>query len=447
MTALKLFVSHSSRLDDVPHRYTDDDANWRLLGEVCDKLKARYGTAIQILVDRDGLIPGDDWNQELNLWLAECHAAVVLVSKRALERSDWVAKEAAIFGWRRALDPNFLLIPVTIEGESEPVDLAEGFFGSLELGRIQCPHAQRDAQDIVEKVATRLGQPEELAARCGQTPLDLLRLGVVGILADKASPGSLALALKHLGPDESDLTMAGLSDDEQCAHRLARRLLRSSVHDIWQCFDIFRTILDCRLPPLEYEHAKWLFKLVRALWVHPGAAAFFRTALGGKPAVALCGEYLSRPGPNTGSISYTLERHVERAWSYPESSPHIVALARADTPLEDIRAMIDEKVLRGHPNPQSPGAKKALNRKPIVLFVSASEDTGGAPDVRNLRNLTNLAQRYAKLVIVFACCDPADALPEGMRSIVPSLDKTLEDHAYSAELAETIDLEEYERSL
>lgn len=82
----RLIVSHSSRLDDVPHRYTDDDANWCLLGEVCDRLKARYGDAIQILVDRDGLISGDDWNRELNLWLAECQEAILLVSKRALER-------------------------------------------------------------------------------------------------------------------------------------------------------------------------------------------------------------------------------------------------------------------------------------------------------------------------------------------------------------------------
>ncbi len=80
-------------------------------------------------MDKDGLIPGEDWNHQLNLWLAECHVAIVLFSKRAIEKSDWVAKEAAILSWRAELDKDFTLIPVMLDGESTPEDLAKDFLG------------------------------------------------------------------------------------------------------------------------------------------------------------------------------------------------------------------------------------------------------------------------------------------------------------------------------
>ncbi len=116
MPALKLFVSHSSRLDDVAHKYTRDDHNWRLLEDTCRAIRQKYGGRVEVLVDKDGLVPGEDWNHRLNLWLAECHVAIVLFSRRAIEKSDWVAKEAAILSWRAELDKDFTLIPVMLDG-------------------------------------------------------------------------------------------------------------------------------------------------------------------------------------------------------------------------------------------------------------------------------------------------------------------------------------------
>jgi hypothetical protein len=436
MPALKLFVSHSSRLDDVPHRHTDNDANWRLLREVCDELKARYGDTIRILVDKDGLIAGDDWNRELNLWLAECQAAVILVSRRAMDKSDWVAKEAAILGWRKALDPEFTLIPVTIEGESQPSDLAQAFWGSLEMGRIQCLHAERSAGKIVAGIAARLAKDGTLIGGCGLTPLDLLRDAIAHMLVGSQSPNALDAALDALDPEDEDPPDAGLPHPKQCGQRLARRLLRSSVDDIWACFQVFRHLLCYAAPPIPFEQAKWLLKLVRALWVNPGAAAFLPSPVAGRPALALCGAYVSVPGPSAGSTAYTFERYLDRAWSYPEEPPLVVSLARPDTPAEQVWGMIVDRVLPGHPNPTSPGAKKVLSRRTIVLFAPASGDQGGPPDGQRLQELTGLAGSVGKLVLVFASCESADALPDGMRAVEPLLDPGIEDEAYNAEYDE-----------
>lgn len=430
MAPLKLFISHSSRLDDVPHRYTDQDANWQLLREVCDGLKARFGDAVRILVDRDGLIPGDDWNRELNLWLAECHAAVILVSRRALEKSDWVAKEAAILGWRKALDPDFTLIPVTIEGESCAADLAQGFFGSLDMGRIQAAHAARSAEQIVAAIERGFSKHETLTRGCRQTPLDLLRDAVAHMLASSQSPNILDAALEALdavNPLDDEPPQAGLAHPKQCGHRLARRLLRSSVEDIWACFQTFRHLLCYAAPPVPVATARWLHRLVRALWVNPGAAACLAGPVGGRPALALCGAYVTTPGPNEGSTAYTFERYLERAWSYPQQQPLVVSLTRPDMPGAEVWELIVARVQPRYTDPSAPNVMKAARKSEVVLLAP------GVPDAERLEEWTDLAPNLSRLVLVFATCEPLDALPAGMCPVEPLLDLDQEAEAFSAE--------------
>jgi hypothetical protein len=88
MAALKkLFISHSSCLDDVDGAQ-DSDKKWTLLREICDAIKAQNaGVEIEVLVDQF-IGSGEDWEKHLNFWLAECHAAIILYSKRALQQSD-----------------------------------------------------------------------------------------------------------------------------------------------------------------------------------------------------------------------------------------------------------------------------------------------------------------------------------------------------------------------
>ena len=199
MTALKLFISHSSRLDDVAHPYSRDDHNWRLLEDTCKAIGDYYGDRVEVLVDRDGLIPGEDWNHHLNLWLAECHVAIILFSERAITKSDWVAKEAAILSWRAEIDPGFIVIPVLLDGQAGPEDLQRDFAGVLQIGRSQCIRDAANATDIVAGVRAQLGDREQLADRHPPTPLEQLQGGIAKLLGDNTTPASLQAALTVLG--------------------------------------------------------------------------------------------------------------------------------------------------------------------------------------------------------------------------------------------------------
>lgn len=250
------------------------------------------------------------------------------------------------------------------------------------------------------------------------------------------APAALDAALDTIAAAEPQAAEPGFSHRDHNAQALARILLRASVQDVWGCFDTFRGVLRHAEGALSFEQATWLFERIRSLWVHPAAAAFLPAALGGKPALALCGAYVSRPGPNVGSTAYTFERYLERAWPWPAGRPVIVHLARLDTPAQEVQSMIAEKIIPGHPDPRSESALRALNRETIVLCIPALSDSGGAPDPRSLGALTRLAEGYTRLVLVFLCCDPAEALPDGMRAPVPPLDPQIEEDAYSAESAE-----------
>ncbi|MCP5230197.1 MAG: hypothetical protein H6941_16545, partial [Candidatus Accumulibacter sp.] len=57
MAALKLFISHSSRLRPTSAADVEAQANWQLLQDTCQALKTEYGDKIDILVDYEGLHP------------------------------------------------------------------------------------------------------------------------------------------------------------------------------------------------------------------------------------------------------------------------------------------------------------------------------------------------------------------------------------------------------
>lgn len=434
MPALKLFVSHSSRLDDVPHKYTDDDANWRLLRRTCTGLKACYEDDVQVLVDRDGLVGGDDWNRELNLWLAECHAAVILFSSRALTLSDWVKKEAAILGWRAALDPDFTLIPVTLEGESTSEDLAKGYFGALDIGRIQCVHADPNADDVVAKVSRRLGKREEIAAQHAKTPLDLLQGGIKKILADNVTADSIAAALEAVG---SEATSDRVSNRERYAELLARTLLQTSLDEADACFRTFQRSFGLLAPKLPKQRAYELLVASRSLWVHPGAAAYLATALKRKVALALTAQLTLQADPELGAEAYTLERYIERAW--PQSPLLKLVMVPARYTPDEVRAQIRESML-GRMPPGLPALLQGMRddqirRDPrmIILVVDSRPDGGGLPDPARRRDLEQLAVEYGKLVLIFGMQPTDEPLPDALIPVQPSLEPTFEGRAFLAE--------------
>jgi hypothetical protein len=340
---LKLFVSHSSRLDDVEHKYTCQDRNWRLLEDTCKAIRKRYGDRVEVLVDKDGLTPGDDWNHRLNLWLAECHVAIILFSKRAIEKSDWVAKEAAILSWRAELDEDerFTLIPVTLGGESTPEDLARDFRGTLRIDDKQCIQDGQSAQDILAGVAPQIDR-RLLAGAYPRTPLERLQEGIARLLAKATTTASLLEALGAIGSSEGG---KGVSNHEEFAYLLARVLFESTAENPTDCFRLFQLGIDPLDPKPSWEWVYGLFKAVRSMWVDPRAAACIPLAFQHKQPIALAGNYVSSIDPDLSpTTGYTLARYLERAWHRSELYFKPVTLTRLDT-LEEMQSEIRRSLL------------------------------------------------------------------------------------------------------
>ncbi|MGH8581650.1 MAG: toll/interleukin-1 receptor domain-containing protein [Gammaproteobacteria bacterium] len=436
MPALKLFISHSSRLDDVEHKYTSADHNWRLLQDTCKAIGETYGDRVEVLVDKVGLIPGDDWNRRLNLWLAECHAAIILFSKRAIGKSDWVAKEAAILSWRAELDKDFKLIPVLLDGESTPEDLAKDFFGILNIGKYQCiPNAQT-AAEISAGVVRCLGKPEDLAEN--QTPLGRLQGGIAKLLGEGPTHASLQAALQAVG---CSITPDGTPNHERFANRLARRFLSADPEDAAACFITFQCGIDPLSPSLARERARELLKFVRPLWVEPEAAANIPLALWHNEPLALEGQFITQPDVELDAkTGYTLERYLERAW--PGSSLYCFVTVPGAKASDEIRAEIRRSYLGSGLPTTIDGAKQdqIINRDPktIILVIVACSDSGGLPDPRLMQDLAELRTHYDKLVTIFALEAGAGLsreLPSGIREVLPRLESRRETVAYLAERA------------
>lgn len=98
---LTVFVSHSSTHDAY--------AEW-VRASVCERLRKKH---YDVLVDADVLKAGDEWRSLLYHWLAQCHAAVLLLSDSALD-STWVRREVNLLLWRRALGSRVQIVPALL---------------------------------------------------------------------------------------------------------------------------------------------------------------------------------------------------------------------------------------------------------------------------------------------------------------------------------------------
>ena len=438
MPPLKLFVSHSSRLDDMEHFYGQDDRNWQLLQATCRAISDKYGERVKVLVDIDGLKPSDDWNHHLNLWLAECHVAIILFSKRAIEKSGWVAKEATILSWRAELDPSFKLIPVMLDGETTPEDLTEVCSGVLQIDRYQCIRNAQTAQDILYGIVQALGEPDDLMASYPLTPLEILQGGIAAILGDTITEASLCLAVEAICGCRPDPFPA---DKKGCAGLLARQFLQTTPNTPPSCFATFEQGIGPLTPRPPYASAFQLFKYIRPLWVEPADVASLRLAQKYRHPLALNGRLISWSDPDVlKTYSYTLDRFIERAWPGGADKFKVVSLTEANT-LEVIKKTIWKAVFGGGQLPPVTEKKldEMVNRdaSTIVLLILALQAQGGLPDPVRLSELTQLFGVYQKIILVFDVGTDRSTLPVNVKSAQPRLDdakalQTFLDYEYEA---------------
>jgi hypothetical protein len=122
MAALKLFISHSSRLR--PADAGDDQAqrNWQLLQATCKTLKDAYREKIEILVDHAGLHPGDDWEHAPQRMAGRVPRGdhPFLAGGRSRHRTGSGRKRPSSVGGRRSIPGSscfpVLLPPMTVAG-------------------------------------------------------------------------------------------------------------------------------------------------------------------------------------------------------------------------------------------------------------------------------------------------------------------------------------------
>jgi hypothetical protein len=418
----------------IPNKWTSLDRNWKLLEDTCAAIRNKYGDRIKILVDKDGLVPGQDWNHHLNLWLSECHVALIIFSTRAVEKSDWVAKEATILSWRADLDKAFILIPITMKDEISCDKLSEGYLGTIRIAVSQCIRDIENAEQIVDGLMQALGGPAELAIEFPKTPVEVLQGGIEKLLSDQTSRGSIISTLESL---ECEIPADGNQNTSRFAGILARELFSSRAKADTRCFRVFETSLNTLAPPPAKESAEYLFGLIRSLWVDAGAAGRFPKALQHNDMLLMTGFLANLEDSILKTRCYTLERCIERA--FPSSSKHCIVTVTHDTSLDQIKQGVQDEVLgKGFP-PQIPEATRLaeINRSGTIIFlvITTLADNGGLPDPRALDGIQGLNNLYDNIVIVFSIAETPQTIPGDLVRIEPTADPELETSAYTTERA------------
>jgi TIR domain-containing protein len=187
---VKVFISHSSRADPFAGEVRE---------AVCGGLQGH-----QVFVDMVVLRPGDEWRAVLYEWLAECHAAVVLVNREALS-SAWVKREVSILLWRRALGVPLTIVPVII-GDLRTQDLRDAGLGDLpgllQAARLTPGQGDAGVQALVTEVVGRLADTEQYAL--DKSPMAAWVEAVAYALGQVVGLDKLVSAAQELGVAAED---------------------------------------------------------------------------------------------------------------------------------------------------------------------------------------------------------------------------------------------------
>lgn len=83
---------------------------------LAEAVRDEFAAEFETFLDSDNAKAGDAWRPAIELGLLECHAALVLLSERSIDR-DWVRVEAAMLAMlSRNLPGNRIVIPLLVDG-------------------------------------------------------------------------------------------------------------------------------------------------------------------------------------------------------------------------------------------------------------------------------------------------------------------------------------------
>ncbi len=427
MGKLKLFISHSSRLDDQSVASDAEiTANWTLLEEVCDGLRKAYPDQVEILVDRS-IGKGEDWEKCLNEWLHECHAAIILYSKRAINYSDWVRKEATILNWRWQTEKNFALLPVYFDGETEPDNFDDSYWVNIGAPQINSVTTEKDSGSILTALSACQRFNELLATQLTDIPTPFSRIAqdITDCLDDDDIFPVLRTAWNKL--DDTDMPDTEVNSASVLAANLVRFLLRCPDKSLERLDAFCRELTNHREAR---ERMQNVFSEICALWVDSGAAACLHNTMEPGHLLALNGIHQNCPHSLGRKSHFTVERYIKRAW-YKDKKGLFVPLdgpASAD----EIEQKMFEEARIANPRSRIENLRSKLKNKDfILLYLSAVDESLILPDTDYLEELEQVRQTYERLRVVLGIGEhPLDDIPEGIMPVEPALDADFEDCRY-----------------
>jgi hypothetical protein len=397
---LRLFVSHSSHTRDALDR----------LEALVQGLRAGVN-GVEVLYDKE-ITGGTRWREVINAMLAECDAAIILVTPDALE-SQWMLKEAAILRWRYDRDPKFQLLV------SANVDMAE-----LKKNRlwdpIDLPEIQFLANDSVTNLADRVKTAlAPLAAQLRPTPLELLTDDIACLLV-RASPKHLQSAIESLNePDPFDVT----DQHRRLAYGIARWMLRQPPPALVRMATTL-ALLGKNFPP---DDACKILDLVAPMWVELDAAFQFVRADWRHPGIRDVAIACKRP-------AQTLRQYVERA-HLPSRPPPVWLLngvtggAHADDVAQELRNVLRPPLeARLKRRLDDDGIDEILGRLEVRFYVALP-----LPDDSQV--VATLQSRYPHVTFIFfvqpeVCFANGDPPLAGVGWIDPPPDPRLEEDVF-----------------
>lgn len=246
----RVFISHSSKKPFAA-------AVCRL---VVKQLRAKN---YQVFIDVDELRPGEEWRSVLNHRLADCHAAVLLLSREALS-SSWVRREINILLWRRALGAAVHVIPALV-GDVRREDVAAAGFSELESFQYaRLPNRRPKESDAARLAAAITNRFVDLEAEpTTRDPMEKWIDRVTFFLSHVGDDNSVNDCGRHLGITEEDLSYLKLPGGRRF---LAHQLLNQDLTN--RTYSAIRSIAD-------FIGREWLDKLIRDItfvWVNMQAA-------------------------------------------------------------------------------------------------------------------------------------------------------------------------------
>ena len=301
MTAkAKIFVSHSAK----------SDTHKKALEKFVQKLRDED---LDPWVDYERIKTGAAWNPEITNGLHECHGAVILFSRAALN-SDFVKYEASCLAYRKRTQPAFGLFPMILDN-TRVETVAKGFFGAIQFGDYQIGSYATKRDDVICDL--KLLDPKI------KTPTSAIEGRLLQIFsADNVTPEAIrqVASMDELAwPTWPDVEIP----DGEALHFVRCLLAAPLDRQIFALNKIKRA-----LPP-EWSIDR-IFDLIAPFWVDEDAAVRLKTVQDSKPGIRCaiingshanftCAAYLNRAKPLEDAALLGLTDQQGNVDAQPES--------------------------------------------------------------------------------------------------------------------------------